>query len=56
MKKSKKQPKKKVSLIALGFNKKPGIGWKGYVNSDSVKDRWKQIMELLSENETTPGL
>ena len=48
--------KKKRSLLALGFKKKPNIGWKGYVNSDSVKDKWKQILSLLSENETTPDL
>lgn len=39
MKKRKKRPKKKLSLLALGFNRKPDIGRKGYVNSDSVKDR-----------------
>ena len=57
MKKDKtKSKKRKVSLLALGFNKKPDIGWKGYVNSDSVRDRWKQILSLLSENETTSEL
>ena len=55
MKKDKTNSKKrKVSLLALGFNKKPDIGWKGYVNSDTVKDRWKHLLSILSENETTP--
>ena len=56
MKNKTKPKKKKLSLLALGFNKKPDIGWKGYVNSDTVKDRLKQIISLLSEYETTPEL
>ena len=39
MKKSKKQPKKKLSLLALGFKKKPVVVREGYVNSDTVKSR-----------------
>ena len=56
MKNKPKSKKKKVNLLALGFKKKPDVGWKGYVNSDTVKDRWKHILSLLSENETTPVL
>ena len=56
MKKSKKRPKKTFSLLLLGFNKKPDLVRKGYVNSDTVKDNWKRLIELLSENETTPDL
>ena len=56
MKNKTKSKKKKLSLLALGFKEKPDIGWKGYVNSNSVRDRWKQILSLLSENETTSEL
>ena len=37
-KKKTKPKKKKTSLLALGFKKKPDLGRKGYVNSNSVKD------------------
>ena len=56
MKKSKKRPKKKLSLLAMGFKKKPVVVRKGYVNSDTIKSWRKQILALLSENETTPDL
>lgn len=39
MKKCKKRQKKKLSLLVLGFNKKPVMFRKGYANSDTVKDR-----------------
>ncbi len=55
-KKKTKPKKKKLSLAALGFNKKPDTGRKGYVNSNTVRDRWKQILSLLAANETTPDL
>ena len=32
-----KSKKKKISLLALGFNKKPDPNLKGYVTSDSVR-------------------
>ena len=51
-----KSKKKKLRLIELGFKKKPVVARKGYVNSDTVKSRWKQILSLLSENETTSDL
>jgi len=56
MKNKTKSKKKKLSLLALGFKEKPDIGWKGYVNSDTVRDKWKQILSLLSETKTTPEL
>ena len=39
MKKKNKKPKKKLSLLALGFKKKPVVVRKGYVNSDTIKSR-----------------
>ena len=39
MKNKTKPKKKKLSLLALGFKKKPVVVRRGYVNSDSVKDR-----------------
>ena len=56
MKNKTKSKKKRHSLLALGFNKKPVVVRQGYVNSDTIKSRWKQILSLLAENETTPDL
>jgi len=56
VKKKTNSKKKKLSLLALGFKKKPVAVGKGYVNSDTIKNKWKHILSLLSENETTPDL
>ena len=34
-----KSKKKKLSLLALGFKKKPVVVRQGYVNSDTIKSR-----------------
>ncbi len=38
-KKRTKPKKKKLSLLALGFKKKPVVVRQGYVNSDTIKSR-----------------
>ena len=50
MKKKNKKPNKKVSLLALGFKKKPVVVRKGYVNSDTIRDKWKRFLELYSSD------
>jgi len=39
MKNKTKSKKKKLSLLALGFKKKPVVVRNGYVNSDTIKSR-----------------
>lgn len=46
MKNKTKSKKKKFSLLALGFKKKPVVVRKGYVNSDTIRDKWKRLIEL----------
>ena len=44
--------KKKISLIVLGFKKKPNPTIRGYVTSNSVKDQWKRILDYIAKIET----
>ena len=44
-----KPKKKKVSLIDLGFVRKTNVSKKDYTTLNSLKDQWKQLLDILLE-------